>query len=172
MWWPFKRTAEKRLIQSFETGLRLIQVSLFTRLRSQYLATMDEEAAATLAAQVVNYLKGDDIASVMLASPEPLKSRIVRIKDQVSTNAARALAESRSTREVIVATLRMREVVEFMLQGDPYLHTDQHRRIYNLLSAHVPEFPEEVKPERYMKMAERYRQEQFGTSTEATGGDH
>src|ERR1017187_2095810 len=35
MWWPFKKTIERRLIRSFEAGLRLIQVSLFTRLRSR-----------------------------------------------------------------------------------------------------------------------------------------
>jgi hypothetical protein len=101
-WWPFKKTIEKRLIRSFETGLREIQVSLYMRLRSQYSATMAEEPAGLLAAQVVNYLKGEDIAAVIENSAEPLKTQIGRIKDHIPESAAKAMAESRSTREVVV----------------------------------------------------------------------
>jgi hypothetical protein len=165
MWWPFKKTIEKRLIRSFETGLRLIQVSLFTTLRSQYLMTMEEEGAAILAAQVVNYLKGDDIVMVMEGSAEPLRSRIARIKDQLPESAAKAMKESRSTREVVVATLRMKEVMEFMRQGESHFHSDQHKRVHKLLSTYGPEFPDEIKPDRYLEMAHRYHQEQFGTSS-------
>jgi hypothetical protein len=79
--WPFRKAIEKRLIRSFETGLRLIQVSLYTRLQSQYSAAMPKESAKVLAAQVVNYLKGEDIIAVMDNSSEPLKTQIARIKD-------------------------------------------------------------------------------------------
>ena len=43
----------------------MVQVSLFTRLHRQYSATMPEEAAKVMAAQVVNYLKGEDLLAVM-----------------------------------------------------------------------------------------------------------
>jgi len=49
MRWPFKKTIENNLIRSFETGLRMVQVSLFTRLHRQYSATMPEEAAKVMA---------------------------------------------------------------------------------------------------------------------------
>jgi hypothetical protein len=124
---------------------------------------MEEESAAVLAAQVVNYLKGEDIVAVMESSPEPLKSQIARIQDQIPESAAKAMAESRSTREVVVGTLRMREVLKFMLGGEPYLRSDEHHRIYKLLAPYGPEFPAEIKPDTYLEMAERYRQEQFGT---------
>jgi hypothetical protein len=124
---------------------------------------MEEEAAGILAAQTVNYLKGEDIVAVMQNSPEPLKSRIARIKDQLPESAAKAMAESGSTREVVVGTLRMKEVLEFMLRGKSYLHSEQHQRTYRLLSTYGPEFPEEIKPDKYLAMAHRYRQEHFGT---------
>ncbi len=160
-----KKTIEKSLIRSFETGLRLIQVSLYATLHSQYSATMPEDPASVLAAQVVNYLKGEDIVAVIDNTPEPLKSNIARIKDQVPETAAKAMAESRSTREVIVGTLRMRELMKFMVDGESYLRSDEHQRIYKLLAPYGPEFPDEIKPDTYLEMAHRYHQEQFGASS-------
>jgi hypothetical protein len=121
MRWPFKKKTESALIHSFETGLRMIQVSMFKNLKSEYSRTMAEEPAGVLAAQVGNYLKGEDVVAVMERSTEPLKSQIDRIKYQIPESAAKVMAESGSTREVVVATLRMKGVLEFMRNGDSYL---------------------------------------------------
>lgn len=165
MRWPFQKSSEARIVRSFESGLRLIQVTLFSRLKSQYSATMPEESAKTLAAQVVNYLKGDDIAVVIQTAAEPLKSEISRIADQIPVHAAAAMAESKSTREVIVGTLRMREILKFMTGGETYTRSDEHRRIFALLAPYGSEFPEEIKPDTYVAMAERYRQAHFNGDT-------
>jgi hypothetical protein len=61
MRWPFKKTIEDNLIRSFETGLRMVQVSLYKKLTEQYLLSMPDESARVLAAQVVNYLRGEDL---------------------------------------------------------------------------------------------------------------
>jgi hypothetical protein len=71
------------------------------------------------------------------------------------------MLESASTREVIVGTLRMREVLEFMLHGEAYLHSDRSRRNWEILSTYGPEFPEEIKPEKYLAMSHRYMKEQL-----------
>ena len=141
-----------------------MQVSLCSRLEAQYSLTMETESAVVLAVQVVNYLKGEDILDLMERSPEPLKSKIAQIKDQVFGRSAKAMAESRSTREVIVGTLRMREVLKFMLDGESYARSDEHQRIYELLVPYSPEFPEAIKPDTYLEMAEQYYKEHFGTS--------
>jgi hypothetical protein len=161
MFWPFKTRTEKALVKQFEMGLRLIQVSLFATLKSRYAETMGSESATFLAAQVVNYLKGEDIALVIDQALDPNKSQIIRIKDQVPQFAVEAMAASRHTREVIVATLRMREIIAFMADGESYFQSNEHQRIYDLLAPYGPEFPEEVNPERYLAMAHRY-QEHFG----------
>lgn len=140
----------------------MIQVSLFKTVASQYSATMAREPASLLAAQIVNYLKGEDIMAVLEHSTEPLKSQIDRIKVQIPECAAKVMAESRSTREVVVATLRMKGVLEFMLHGESYLQSDHHQRIYSLLSTFGAEFPEEIKPGKYLEMAQRYYEEHFG----------
>ena len=163
MRWPFRRNAEDELVPSFEMGLRVIQVCLCKTLKSQYSATMAGEPASLLAAQVVNYLKGEDIMAVMERSAEPLRSQIDRIKGQIPESAARAMAESRSTREVVVATLRMKGMLEFMRQGESYLMSDQHHRIYKLLSTYGAEFPEEINPGSYLEMAQRCYEEHFGS---------
>ena len=46
--------------QLFATCLRAIQVDLYADLRNIYSSQMDSEAASALAAQVVNFLKGED----------------------------------------------------------------------------------------------------------------
>ena len=74
------------------------------------------------------------------------------------------MAENRSTRQVIVATLRMREVLKFMVDGEGYFQSAEHQRVYDLLSPYGPEFPDEIKPDSYLEMARRYREEVFGTA--------
>jgi hypothetical protein len=140
------------------------------KLRSQYSTKMAEESAEVLAAQVVNYLKGEDIAAVMEAAAEPLKSEIGRIRGELPGSAARAMAESGSTREVIVATLRMKALLEFMTHGESYFRTDLHQRIHGLLSTYGPEFPEEINPAKYSAMAHRYYQEHLEPRRQ-DGGD-
>ncbi len=162
MWWPFKKAIEKRIVRSFERDLRLIQISLFTKLKAKYSLTMEDESASLVAAQVVNYLKGEDIAAVIESSPEPLKSRIGRIRDHLPENAAEVMAESGSTREVIVATLRMRLVVNQMITGNTYPLSDQYKRISELLSAYGPEFPEAITVGKYAELSRRWHQEHFG----------
>jgi hypothetical protein len=161
MRWPFKKTIENSLIRSFETGLRMVSVSLYKKLTEQYLVSMPDETARVLAAQVGNYLRGEDIQAVMENSPEPLKTQMAEIRHRVPEYAEIAMRESLNTREVTVATLRMRETLGFMLQGEPYLHSDQSRRIGEILAAYGPEFPEEIKPGKYLAMAQRYKDEQF-----------
>lgn len=191
VWWPFKkieplifealetynRFMEKKLdtlkaesfgmivgSESFETDCRLIQVSLFGRLKAEYSLTWDDEGSAgLLAAQVGNYLKGDDIAAVIEGASEPNKSAIARIQEQLPARAAKVMAEDRCTREVIVATLRMIEALEFARLGENYLHSDHHRRIYELLSTFGPEFPEQINPKRYKQLAQRYYQDGCGS---------
>ena len=58
----------------FAACLRAIQVDLFADLRNIYSSQMDGEAARTLAAQVVNFLKGEDIDEIARVSDEPLRS--------------------------------------------------------------------------------------------------
>ena len=69
----------KRAERSFETCLRLTQVALCDDLRDIYSSQMDGEAASTLAAQVVNFLKGEDIDEIARIKDEPLRSRIMAI---------------------------------------------------------------------------------------------
>ena len=74
------------------------------------------------------------------------------------------MAENGSMREAVVATLRMKTTMEFMLHGKSYLQSDQHQQIERLLSTYGPEFPEAINPDEYLAIAHRYHQEHFGPS--------
>jgi hypothetical protein len=157
--WPFKRSFDLGAsIKCFERGLRDIQVTLFVILRTQYSAEMDGESARVLAAQVVNYLKGEDVESVIASTPEPLKSQICLLRNRIPERARGAMDLGKGIREVVVATLRMRTVLGFWRSGDSYFQSDEMKRIEGLLSIYGPEFPQEINPKAYLGMARRFRE--------------
>ena len=110
---------------------------------------MDGEAARTLAAQVVNFLMGEDIDASIIArvSDEPLRARIMAVLPQVRQRAAEYMQADRQTREIVVATLRMTVCPEF--RGSTEKRGSQSpakMRIERLLVEYGPEFPEEISP--------------------------
>jgi Sel1 repeat len=146
----------KRAERSFEKCLRLTQVALCDELRDIYSSQMDREAASTLAAQVVNFLKGVDIDEIARVKDEPLRSRIIAILPQVRQRAAECMQADRQTREIIVATLRMTNVLNFGKYGTAWLQNPAKMRIQQLLVEYGPDFPEEINPGAYELLTAKY----------------
>ena len=142
--------------QLFATCLRLIQVDLYANLRFTYRSQMNDETARTLAAQVVNYLKGEDISEIARASGEPLRSQIMAVLPQVEQRAQEWMQADRPTREIIVATLRMTAVLMFGRYGKAWFQEPARARIEKLLVRYGPEFPQEVSPAVYAQLTDRY----------------
>jgi hypothetical protein len=156
--WSFRNSQNLETTErSYEKGLRYIQVTLYTMLKTHYSADMDVESASVLAAQVVNFLKGDAIENVIASCAEPLKSQITQIKDRIPEHAYAAMTMSRGVREVVVATLRMRTVIAFSRMGAAYFQTDEKKRIEHILSTYGAEFPKEIDANSYLAMAQRFR---------------
>jgi hypothetical protein len=144
--------------EAFAVCLRLLQVDLFADLENIYSSQMDGHAAGTLAAQVVNFLKGEDIDEIARVSDEPLRSRIMAILPQVRQRAAEYMQADGRTREIIVATLRMKSVLNFGKYGEAWLESSEKTRIERVLVEYGPEFPEEIKPAAYMKLFSAYHE--------------
>jgi hypothetical protein len=117
---------------------------------------MDGEVAGALAAQVVNFLKGEDIDEIARVSGEPLRSRIMAVLPQVRQRAAEYMQADRQTREIIVATLRMNSVLNFGKYGEEWLQSPAKMRIERLLVEYGPEFPEEITPAAYIQLFAAY----------------
>jgi hypothetical protein len=117
---------------------------------------MEGEAAKTLAAQVVNFLKGEDLDEIARVSDGPLRSRIMALLPQVQQRAAECMQADRQTREIIVATLRMATVLNFGKYGRAWFQNPAKMRIERLLVEYGPEFPEEITPETYVQLAAAY----------------
>ena len=62
----------------------------------------------------------------------------------------------RQTREIIVATLRMTNVLNFWRYGTAWLQDPAKMRIERLLVEYGPEFPEEITPEAYAQLTAAY----------------
>jgi len=146
----------KRAERSFATCLRAIQVDLCEDLSNIYSLQMDYRVARTLAAQVVNFLKGEDIDEIARVSDEPLRSRIMDILPQVRQRAAECMQADRQTREIIVATLRMTSVLNFGKYGRVWFQDPAKMRIEHLLVEYGPEFPEEITPAAYEHLSAKY----------------
>jgi hypothetical protein len=142
--------------QLFATCLRAIQVDLCSDLENIYSSQMDHNEAGTLAAQVVNFLKGVDVDEIARVSDEPLRSWIMAILPQVRQRAAECMRADRQTREIIVATLRMTSVLMFWKYGEAWLQNPAKMRIWKLLVEYGPEFPEEITPEAYVQLTTAY----------------
>jgi hypothetical protein len=132
-------------------------------LNAHYSEEMDVESAGVLAAQVTNFLRGEGVEDVIAQCAEPLKSQICKIKDRIPEHAHATMATSRSVREVVVATLRMRTVITFGFVGEAYLQSEEKTRIERILSTYGAEFPEEIDPKSYVAMAKRFRDSIFTT---------
>jgi hypothetical protein len=117
---------------------------------------MNNEMAPTLAAQVVNFLVGDDIDEVARAADEPLRSRIMAILPQVRQTAAEYMNADRQTREIIVATLRMMTFLNFSKYGESWFQNPDKTRVELLLAEYGPEFPQEITPAVYMRLFSAY----------------
>ena len=142
--------------QLFAECLRAIQVDLFAELSNIYSSQMEGEAASALAAQVVNFLKGEDIDEIARVSDEPLRSWIMAILPQVRQRAAECMRADRQTREIIVATLRMTTVLNFGKYGRSWFQNPAKMRIEQLLVEYGSEFPEEITPDAYAQLTAAY----------------
>jgi hypothetical protein len=142
--------------QLFATCLRAIQVDLYADLRNIYSSQMDGEAASALAAQVVNFLKGEDIDEIPRVSDEMRRSVIRSIVPHVRQRAAECMQADRQTREIIVATLRLTTALNFGKYGRAWFKNPAKMRIERLLVEYGPEFPEAITPEAYVQLTAAY----------------
>jgi len=74
-------------------------------------------------AQVVSFLKGEDIDEIARVSDEPLPSLTMAILPQVRQRVAECMEADRQTPEIIVATLRMASVLMFGKYGRAWLQS-------------------------------------------------
>ncbi|MGP8250816.1 MAG: hypothetical protein ACLQHF_02215 [Terracidiphilus sp.] len=144
------------LDKAVSMSLRALKVDLCADLSNIYSSQMDHEVARALAAQVVNFLMGEDIDEIARVSGEPLHSRIMAILPQVRQRAAEYMQVDRQTREVIVATHRMTSVLNFGKYGIAWLQDPAKMRIERLLVEYGPEFPQEITPGAYAQLFAAY----------------
>jgi hypothetical protein len=144
------------LDENFAMCLRLMKIDLADDICNIYSSQIDHKEARVLAAQVVNFLMGEDIEEIARVSDDPLRSRIMAILPQVQQRAAEYMQADRQARKIIVATHRMTSVLNFGKYGTAWLQSPAKMRIERLLIEYGPEFPEEITPEAYIQLFAKY----------------
>lgn len=151
-----KTRAVEQVANEFIKSARVVDITLFAELKKEYSQEMNEEEASILAVQVVNFLTAQDIDEIIANSEEPLRARIIRIKDQIEKRGYDKLRKDKEARGQIVYTLRMKAVIQFSLIGEDYIATAEKQRIDNILTRYGAEFSQEAEPNRYAEMVHRY----------------
>jgi hypothetical protein len=108
----------------------------------EYKNEMDPQIANVLAAQVMNYLTGNDVEEVYLKSQEPLKSRIGLIKGMVPERASKLLDNDNELKELIVHNLHFKQHLDWAYKETiKYLSISQKAQIDFLLKKYGDDVP-------------------------------
>lgn len=140
----------------FAHKLHVVQVLLAFELEKDYECEFDSKTAGVLAAQVVNYLTGQDLERSYARVDELTKSKIREIKDQIVLRADQKMLNDPIGRETIVYSHRLKMVLGFAKDGDSFLQTDDAARSEDILSKHAAEFRQEVTPDLYDQIVARF----------------
>ena len=152
----FQKPTLKQTVDTFNEQLRVIRVVLYADLKDEYSHEYETETAGVLAAQVVNYLQGEDLEQIYVNASNSNKAVIDRIKKQIPKRADDLLKANKSVRELIVYTLRMKVVLKFALVGEAYLESPEKFRIETILKKYGAEYPKEASPELYKEIVARF----------------
>jgi hypothetical protein len=147
--WTIDETAK-----AFPLWERSVTVCLCTKLDAELVSKgLPHETSATIAAQGVNYITGQDWeADVTNASPE-IKSIVEAHKSEIEPAIRALLAKDKSSREIVVYFLRIKTVFLAALHGfDVWMKNPMYGRIYQILSMYGEDFPEEADPGKFSVM--------------------
>ncbi|MGO9622573.1 MAG: hypothetical protein ACLPT6_14350 [Desulfobaccales bacterium] len=92
----------------------LVMTGVGIILLCEFIEEMGFDKAQVLAAQVVNYLQGYDIDRMILESEEPLKSRIIAVKDIVKDRAIKVMDNKGEIKEMVVHELRVHKTLRYL----------------------------------------------------------
>lgn len=163
MFGSLRNRAAGKLSEDFDRAARPAINMLFAELRAEYAKEMDTNTADVLAAQVLDYLQGEDIEQIKERVPKDNRSSVMvimnKIKNQVVKRADEKMKIDKETRELIVYTLRMKLVLKFGSKGESYLNAAEKIRIDKILEKYGLEFPKEVNPDYYASIATHYYEE-------------
>jgi len=152
----FQNANLEQIVNLFNMQLRRIRVTLCGDLYDEYSKEYDIETAKVVAANVVNYLQGEDIEEIYQKTTGRLRATLGQIKNQVPQKADNLLKTNEKVKQLIVYTLRMKVVLNFSLYGKDYLLSSEKVRIENILKEYGPEYPEEASPELYSQIVDRF----------------
>ncbi len=150
------RIVARQNTRQFSEQLRVVKLLLYAELKSEHESYFGLELGSILAAQIVNYLSGEDLDESYASADEFNRSQIRRIKDQIVPRAERKMFHDQILRETIVYTHRMKNVLMYATHGDAYLQSSEKRRSEAFLFKYGVEFPREVTPKMYAQIVAHF----------------
>lgn len=110
---------------------------------------MEATDPVVIAAQVVNYLTGEDLNVLPEQTEEGARAIIAALRPEIPDIAGNLMRQDRGLREIIVQTLRMRLILSLHYRAQEAAASGLKKRVTDILLSHGHEFPEEPSPRRY-----------------------
>ncbi len=152
---PFKDRTVGEVAKSFDSQLNIVRLYLSTKANIHLVKNgEDSDLAPIIAAQISNYLVGDDLdAKPNKEVPKETVVIIKEIKPKVVDYATDFMKSDKGIRELVVYTLRMM----FALIGIADMRLDDHGiwskpeivRIREILNVWANEFPDSISDKKY-----------------------
>ena len=149
--------------EAFPLWEKSVKLCLYKTLEAELIASgIPNETSGKIAAQGVNYIVGKDWEEgVSNASPE-IKSVVEAHKSEIEPAIRALLAKDKSSREIVVYFLRIKNIFFAACYGfDIWAKDPMHARIYQILSVYGHEFPEEADPGKFSAMVLNFQHKIF-----------
>lgn len=146
------------LAKEFPNQIGTVKLAFYKHLERALpndISKRDTEILEVANAQVINLLTGEEVWTI---APQSLRDTDIDYKREIlpliNGRAELLMSSDRSLRELIVATLRMRLVLNQYSKGIDFIDTQEGKRITELLDRYGGEFAK-FEPKYYRKLIRR-----------------
>lgn len=140
------------IAEEFPSQLVAIKRILYSWFKAEFEKVPEErDRAGLVAAQVVNYLTGEDLTSIPIeVEDDEVKAAILAVRPAIPKAADDIMRQDQGLREIIVETLRMRLILNAHYRFEEMVESGLEQRISDLLQVYGNEFTDhELTPRRY-----------------------
>jgi len=163
----FKKKTIVDNAKDFESQYKAAKIIIFKYLEiwfkqifetPEYKATFgDDDLYVTLAAQVENYLFGEDLDEVIKKVDNKVKDQIIQIKNHVPKWADDSMNRDKDFSEFVIQTIRMDMIFHQYFDGEKWLSENPRgKRISKILMKYGGNVKEAPDPKKYDKLLRKW----------------
>lgn len=145
----------KRTVRDVEQALPIAKLAIGKRLLLRFSGRYPEDVASVYAAQVMNYLTGNDIQLVFEQATEPLKSKLSQVIEYIPEVAIIEMRADPELRRTVLATLFWVDAIQHA-KGSAYLGSRLKAQVDAVQSVFPQEQYADLDSGRYLRLVKDF----------------